>query len=64
VVFELTPNATKTAWTETVLYRFCSQAGCRNGAGPFAGLTWMAPATSTARLTTALSPAESLSSNW
>jgi hypothetical protein len=37
VVFELTPNATKTAWTETVLYRFCGQAGCRDGFHPFAG---------------------------
>jgi uncharacterized repeat protein (TIGR03803 family) len=25
VVFQLTPDQTGTAWTETVLYRFCSQ---------------------------------------
>lgn len=38
VVFELTPNATRTAWTETVLHRFCSAAGCADGSAPVAGL--------------------------
>jgi uncharacterized repeat protein (TIGR03803 family) len=35
-VFELTPNAAKTIWTETVLYSFCSQGGesCTDGADP------------------------------
>ncbi len=39
-VFELTPNATKTKWTETVLYSFCAQGGskCTDGAIPLAGL--------------------------
>jgi uncharacterized repeat protein (TIGR03803 family) len=37
-VFELTPNAAKTKWTETVLYRFCTLARCADGAYPFAGL--------------------------
>jgi uncharacterized repeat protein (TIGR03803 family) len=37
-VFELSPNATKTAQTETVLYLFCSKGGCADGSGPLAGL--------------------------
>jgi uncharacterized repeat protein (TIGR03803 family) len=38
-VFELTPhNAARTKWTETVLYSFCAEAGCTDGANPFAGL--------------------------
>ncbi len=36
-VFELTPNAAKTTWTETVLYSFCA-SGCTDGANPYAGL--------------------------
>jgi uncharacterized repeat protein (TIGR03803 family) len=39
VVFELTPNASRTSWTETVLYSFCAQANCADGAEPFAGVT-------------------------
>jgi uncharacterized repeat protein (TIGR03803 family) len=40
VVFELTPNQGRTAWTETVLYNFCSQAPplCTDGSTPYAGL--------------------------
>jgi hypothetical protein len=38
VVFELTPNQTRTAWTETVLYNFCSKSQCGDGAFPLAGL--------------------------
>ncbi len=38
VAFELTPDSTGTAWTETVLYNFCSQSNCADGGGPFAGL--------------------------
>lgn len=38
VVFELTPNATRAAWAESVLYRFCSQPGCGDGRLPRAGL--------------------------
>jgi len=39
-VFEVTPNAAKTTWTETVLYSFCAQGGenCTDGLGPLAGL--------------------------
>ncbi len=37
-VFELTPNAAKTKWTETVLYSFCTQSACTDGAVPYAGL--------------------------
>ena len=38
-VFKLTPPAKgQTAWTETVLYRFCSQPGCSDGLFPYAGL--------------------------
>jgi uncharacterized repeat protein (TIGR03803 family) len=33
-VFELIPNATKTGWTETVLYSFCASTNCRDGANP------------------------------
>jgi uncharacterized repeat protein (TIGR03803 family) len=35
-VLELTPNTAKTEWTETVLYRFCSQGGenCTDGFEP------------------------------
>jgi uncharacterized repeat protein (TIGR03803 family) len=36
-VFELTPNAAKTTWMETVLYSFCAQRGCTDGDHPFAG---------------------------
>jgi uncharacterized repeat protein (TIGR03803 family) len=38
VVFELTPNATRTAWTQKVLYRFCAQTDCTDGAYPVAVL--------------------------
>jgi uncharacterized repeat protein (TIGR03803 family) len=38
-VFKLAPPAKgQTAWTPTVLYRFCPQPGCSDGAIPFAGL--------------------------
>ena len=38
-VFKLSPPAKgQTAWTETVLYRFCSQPSCSDGAGPQAAL--------------------------
>jgi uncharacterized repeat protein (TIGR03803 family) len=37
-VFELMPNQSKTAWTETVLYTFCSQANCVDGDNPNGGL--------------------------
>ncbi len=36
VVFELSPVGGN--WTETVLYNFCSQAGCADGEGPGNGL--------------------------
>jgi len=38
VVFQLTPNQNRTAWTETVLYSFCAQTNCADGFGPMAGL--------------------------
>lgn len=37
-VFELTPNPRRIMWTERVLYSFCSEAGCSDGAGPVASL--------------------------
>ncbi|HEY3912595.1 MAG TPA: choice-of-anchor tandem repeat GloVer-containing protein [Stellaceae bacterium] len=40
-VFELTPNAAKTKWTETIIYNFCAQGGelsCTDGERPLAGL--------------------------
>jgi uncharacterized repeat protein (TIGR03803 family) len=37
-VFEVMPNATKTEWSERVLYSFCSRSGCPDGANPMAGL--------------------------
>ena len=39
VVFELAPPGAGTAsWTETVLYDFCANKGCADGASPRAGL--------------------------
>jgi uncharacterized repeat protein (TIGR03803 family) len=38
VVFELTPNKSRTAWTETVLYSFCQARNCADGGVPRAGL--------------------------
>ena len=38
LVFELTPNQSKTVWTETVLHNFCSQTDCADGFYPQAGL--------------------------
>ena len=38
VVFELTPNQTHSAWTESVPYSFCAQPGCADGQSPIAGL--------------------------
>jgi uncharacterized repeat protein (TIGR03803 family) len=38
-VFKLTPPPKgQTGWTETVLYSFCSQPSCSDGAAPLAGL--------------------------
>jgi uncharacterized repeat protein (TIGR03803 family) len=37
-VFELTPNADKTNWTETVLYSFCALSGCVDGIDPNSGV--------------------------
>jgi uncharacterized repeat protein (TIGR03803 family) len=37
-VFELRHNATRTRWTETVIYSFCSQANCTDGRTPLSGL--------------------------
>jgi len=37
VVFKLTRNADKT-WAETVLHKFCQEAGCTDGQNPYAGL--------------------------
>jgi uncharacterized repeat protein (TIGR03803 family) len=38
VVFELTPNASRTAWTESVLYSFCAQTSCADAIPPSSGL--------------------------
>lgn len=38
-VFELTPSGGG-QWTETLLYSFCSQPDCSDGARPMAGLIW------------------------
>jgi len=39
VVFELAPPALgKTAWTETVIWSFCSKFNCRDGANPYSNL--------------------------
>jgi uncharacterized repeat protein (TIGR03803 family) len=38
VVFKLTPNTNKTAYTETVLYNFCSANACTDGGTVFSGL--------------------------
>ena len=37
LVFELSPDGSG-GWTETVLYDFCSQSNCADGANPVAGL--------------------------
>lgn len=38
VVFELVPNADKSRYKEHVLYNFCAQANCADGANPYADL--------------------------
>jgi uncharacterized repeat protein (TIGR03803 family) len=38
-VFKLSPGGRK-GWTETVIYNFCQQSGCSDGAAPAAGLTY------------------------
>lgn len=38
IVYELSPTAN--GWSETVLYKFCSQPKCADGQVPFAGLIW------------------------
>jgi uncharacterized repeat protein (TIGR03803 family) len=37
-VFELTPNAARTKWTETALHNFCANHDCTDGETPVAGL--------------------------
>jgi uncharacterized repeat protein (TIGR03803 family) len=37
-IFEL--SSAGGVWSETLLYTFCSQSGCADGSGPFAGLAW------------------------
>jgi uncharacterized repeat protein (TIGR03803 family) len=37
-VFELTPNAARTTWTETVLHSFCAQENCADGSEPSASV--------------------------
>jgi len=37
-VFKLTPDLIGLLWTETVLYNFCSQSGCADGANPQSGV--------------------------
>jgi uncharacterized repeat protein (TIGR03803 family) len=38
-VFEVTPNASRAVWTETVLYSFCAQPLCIDGKEPLARLS-------------------------
>jgi uncharacterized repeat protein (TIGR03803 family) len=40
VIFELSPPSNGGLWTETVLYSFCSQANCSDGANPQAGVVF------------------------
>ena len=37
IVFKLTADQGKTAWTETVIYSFCSQSNCADGGFPSGG---------------------------
>jgi uncharacterized repeat protein (TIGR03803 family) len=39
MAFRITPVAGHTKWKETVLYNFCSQPNCTDGAAPESGLT-------------------------
>ena len=39
-VYELSPNADRSAWTFSALYDFCSMENCTDGAGPSGGLTY------------------------
>ena len=38
VVFKLTPNQDRTGWTYSLLYSFCSQSNCLDGASPVSGV--------------------------
>src|SRR5438874_1767424 len=38
VIFQLKPNHDRTAWTQKVLYSFCSQPNCADGRYPNGGL--------------------------
>jgi uncharacterized repeat protein (TIGR03803 family) len=38
VVFELSRDKAAKAWTQMVLYKFCSVANCRDGRSPYGGL--------------------------
>ena len=40
VVFELSPPSNGGLWTETVLYSFCSEANCEDGANPQTGVVF------------------------
>ncbi len=40
VAFRLVPNADRTKWKFKILYTFCSQASCADGAQPFGNLTY------------------------
>jgi len=39
LVYALTPNVDKTAWTQTTLHNFCSLKRCKDGDSPVGGLT-------------------------
>jgi uncharacterized repeat protein (TIGR03803 family) len=39
-VFELMPNADRSAWTLVTLYKFCQLANCADGMSPSGGLTY------------------------
>jgi len=37
-VYKLTHNASKTKWTESIIYKFCLKVGCKDGSIPVGGL--------------------------
>ncbi|HWA91983.1 MAG TPA: choice-of-anchor tandem repeat GloVer-containing protein [Rhizomicrobium sp.] len=43
-IFKVTPNADRSQWDATALYDFCSKLRCRDGATPYAGLTYVGQA--------------------
>jgi uncharacterized repeat protein (TIGR03803 family) len=44
VIYELQPNAQRTAWTFVLLHRFCSKSNCADGSQALTGLTYLGAA--------------------